>query len=141
MGREKETHPLLVRLVDGIHCILDGHALHVPRRHLHPQREVQVNLLDRGGRQQLLEDGRLVDGAGRRVDLPVQTWCRVSACPCVAAGNELEPGRSRRSGGTAGRGAILPASFLRLLRDLQLNSILLCRALVSLCVARSLRGV
>jgi len=51
----KMSYPLLVCLVDRIQCILDRHALEVPRRYLEPQREVQVDLLNWGCCEQLLE--------------------------------------------------------------------------------------
>lgn len=58
------THPLLECLVDGIHGILDGDALHVPCSHFQTQGEVQVNLLDWWRSQELLEDILLVNRVG-----------------------------------------------------------------------------
>lgn len=73
------TDPLLVRLVYRIKCVLDGDALEVPRRHLDPERELEVDLLDRRRREQLLQDVLVIHAARRRVDLPV-------------AGHDCQPG-------------------------------------------------
>jgi hypothetical protein len=72
------AHPLLVRLVDRVKGVLDGDALQVARRHLHAEREVQVDLLDGRRRQELLEDFLLLDACRGAVDLPVPRATRVS---------------------------------------------------------------
>jgi len=41
------TNLLLINLMNRVQRILDRHTLHIPRRHLHPREELQVNLLDR----------------------------------------------------------------------------------------------
>lgn len=65
------TYPLLVCLVDGVQRILYRDTLHVPRRQVDAEREVEVNLLDRGGGEELLEDAGVLNRRGRRVYLPV----------------------------------------------------------------------
>lgn len=50
------THLLLVRLVDGVACILDGDATEVACSDFEAQRPVEVNPLHRWGGEQLLED-------------------------------------------------------------------------------------
>lgn len=66
------TCPLLVWLVDRIECILDGDTLEVSCCDLKPEREVEINLLDRRCCEELLQDILLVNGGRRGVDLPEQ---------------------------------------------------------------------
>lgn len=42
----RTTYPLPIRLVDSVQRILDGDPFKIPRRHLEPQWEVQVDFLD-----------------------------------------------------------------------------------------------
>ena len=58
--------------MDGIECVFDGYAFEVPGGYLHAEGEVEVDLLDRRVRQQLLENVLFVDGRGRGVDLPAR---------------------------------------------------------------------
>ena len=57
------TYALLELLVDGVHGILDGHALEVSGRDGEPEREHQVDLLD------------------WRVDFLVFSNCKADTCP------------------------------------------------------------
>lgn len=64
------TYLLLVGLVDSVHGVFNGNAFEIPCRYFHPQREVQINLLDGRVGKHGLEDSRVLDRVGRRVDLP-----------------------------------------------------------------------
>lgn len=66
----RKTHLVLVLLVDGVEGVLDGDAAHVAGRHVEPQWEVQVDLLDRRRRQQFLERLLVLDAGGGRVEFP-----------------------------------------------------------------------
>lgn len=115
----RRTHLLFVLLVDRIHRILDCHSLQVPCRDLEAQGEVQVNFLDGWGREELLEVFLVVDGARRRIDLPVQ--------------EEKSLGLAGGEGGpeVQDTAECLPPQLLCLLSDLQLNALLLCKASMS----------
>lgn len=109
------TYPLLECLVDGIHGILDGDALHVPRSDFQAQREVQVNLLDWWRGQELLEDFLVVNGVGRRVDLPscfLCLWCESelrALCLCCLLARAVRCAQTRE---TRGMGADIPRSLM-----------------------------
>lgn len=60
LNRSK-TNLLLELLVDGIYCILDGYTLEVSGRDGKPEREHQVDLLDRRSDEVLFQVLFLVD--------------------------------------------------------------------------------
>jgi len=64
------THPLLVRLVDGVQGIFDGDALDVACCDFQAKREVQVDLLDWRRCEELLEGLLVLYCCGRGIDLP-----------------------------------------------------------------------
>ena len=69
-ARDDGTDLLLELLVDGIAGVLDGDALHVAGGHFEAEGEVEVDFLDRGVAEELVEDVLFFDGCGGAVDFP-----------------------------------------------------------------------
>jgi hypothetical protein len=71
------TYFLLELLMYGIECIFNRHTFQVPCRDLQAQREVQIDLLDRGGREQLLEEIFVLNTCRRGVEFP-EMWLELA---------------------------------------------------------------
>ena len=68
--RDDGTDLLLELLVDGIAGVFDGDAFHVAGGDFETEGEVEVDFLDRGVAEELVEDVFLFDGCGGAVDFP-----------------------------------------------------------------------